>query len=392
MLEQYNTSVLLNLKDAIVDEVHQFEEETHIFIHLLEQEVRTCPVCGSTHCHVHDHRYQIIKDLPAYGKKTYLHMDKRRYACQECGKRFYEENKIQPKYYHSTSRLIASVIASFRDSVSAAHIARKHNISTPTALRYFDYVDFGRKSLPNVISVDEFKGNAGRMKYQSIITNPGKSTVLDILPDRYEDHLVEYFRSFSNRDNVKYFVIDMNAHFLRVGQTCFKKATIVVDRFHVTRQVGWALENVRKNVQNGLSDRYRKYFKRSKYLLFKGRSQLTEDELNRLTLMMLISPRLANAYRLYWRFVDVMHSPDSFTGRQLLSKWLFDAEVSDLPEFRNATAAIHNWDQYILNALDCPYSNGFTEGCNNRTKVLKRACYGIQRFDRLRKRILYLSA
>lgn len=35
-------------------------------------------------------------------------------------------------------------------------------------------------------------------------------------------------------------------------------------------------------------------------------------------------------------------------------------------------------------------TNGFTEGCNNRIKVLKRNAYGYQNFDRFRNRILHI--
>ncbi|MDY3864170.1 MAG: transposase, partial [Eubacteriales bacterium] len=38
----------------------------------------------------------------------------------------------------------------------------------------------------------------------------------------------------------------------------------------------------------------------------------------------------------------------------------------------------------------CPYTNGFTEGCNNRIKVLKRNAYGVQNFKRFRNRILFM--
>ena len=392
MLKQYNNSNLLNLEDVIVDDVVQTDDGTHIIAHLLEQEVRVCPRCGSTFCHVHDHRWQIIKDLPAYGKKTYLHLDKRRYACQECGKRFYEPNKIQPKYYHCTSRLIASVLDSFKETVSATHIAKEHNISTSTDLRYFDYIGFVCKSMPNVLSIDEFKGNADGQKYQSIITNPNKGTIIDILPDRYENHLIEYFLKFSNRNAVEYFVMDMNVHFLRVAETCFPKATVIVDRFHVIRQVTWAVENVRINAQQELSSKYRKYFKRSRKLLYTNKNELNDDDKENLALMLEISPKLADAYRIYWHFIDVVYSCNSVIGKERLKNWLFDAEVSGIEELKPATTAIHNWDKYILNSMDCPYSNGFTEGCNNKTKVLKRVCYGIRRFDRLRNRILYLAA
>ncbi|MCX7711632.1 MAG: transposase, partial [Clostridia bacterium] len=42
-----------------------------------------------------------------------------------------------------------------------------------------------------------------------------------------------------------------------------------------------------------------------------------------------------------------------------------------------------------LNAFDCPYSNGFTEGINNTIKVIKRIAYGYRNFYNFRRRILH---
>ncbi|MCD8343043.1 MAG: transposase [Oscillospiraceae bacterium] len=70
---------------------------------------------------------------------------------------------------------------------------------------------------------------------------------------------------------------------------------------------------------------------------------------------------------------------------------MYSAECSSCPEFHDCTRALYNWSRYILNAFDCTYTNGFTEGCNNKTKVLKRACYGVQNFSCFRNRILHCA-
>ena len=41
---------------------------------------------------------------------------------------------------------------------------------------------------------------------------------------------------------------------------------------------------------------------------------------------------------------------------------------------------------------DCLYTNGFTEGCNNRIKVIKRVSFGIRNFDYFRNRILHCAS
>ena len=45
----------------------------------------------------------------------------------------------------------------------------------------------------------------------------------------------------------------------------------------------------------------------------------------------------------------------------------------------------------LTNAFLLPYSNGYTEGTNNKIKVLKRISYGLRHFGRFRVRILLLS-
>jgi membrane protease YdiL (CAAX protease family) len=39
-----------------------------------------------------------------------------------------------------------------------------------------------------------------------------------------------------------------------------------------------------------------------------------------------------------------------------------------------------------------PFNNGYIEGVNNTTKVIKRISYGIKSFQRLRKKILFRQA
>lgn len=386
MLNKDYTAKLLDLVDVIITKVENFSEEVHVYLELPRIKHR-CPACGALTDRVHDYRMQIIKDVPL-GRTTLLHLRKRRYRC-DCGKRFFEKNTFLPRYYRSTSRLVAKIITAFHETVSASKIGTQFNVSGATAMRYFKYVSFRPTKLPEVLSVDEFKGNSGGQKYNSIIVDAEKHKVIDILPNRFENDLIRYFSQFQSKTDVKYFVCDMNPHFREVAKACFPKAVIVADRFHVIRQVYWAMERVRKNEQNKLSSRFRKYFKRSRRLLMRPMEKLSGEEADKLALMFEIAPRLADAYRLKNEFLEVIHSDSSKTGKPKLVDWLTSVEVMDSPEFDDCTKAYRNWFQEILNSMDVPWSNGFIEGCNNKTKVLKRVCFGMRNFSNFRKRILF---
>lgn len=388
MLKKDYTSKLLNMEDVIITDVENISGQLHVYIEL-PRKPHTCPVCGAVTDCIHDYRMQNIKDVPL-GRDTFLHLRKRRYRCS-CGKRFFEKNSFVPRYHRVTSRLVAEIMLSFKKLIPATEIGSRYNVSAVTAMRYFNLFNKKLRVLPEVISLDEFKGNSGGHKYNSIVADPQNKKVLDILPNRYESDLIKYFSQFSTKTTVKYFVCDMNPHFRRVAQTCFPNAVIVADRYHVVRQVYWAMERVRKNEQKKLSERFRKYFKKSRYLLSKKPEKLSAEEMDKLALMFEIAPRLADAYRLKNEFLTVMRTKSSVEGRQMLLDWLFSVELMDIPEFYDCTTAYRNWFNEILISLDVPWSNGFIEGCNNKTKVLKRLCFGMRNFSNFRKRILFCN-
>ena len=178
----------------------------------LPRRAHRCPDCGRWTDRVHDYRLQRVKDSNAFGKPVVLRLRKRRYVCAACGKRFYEQNRFLPRYYRRTQREIVATIQDFRELVSATHIVREHGVSTSTAQRYFSLVSFGRCKLPRVLSLDEFKGDAGGERFQTIVTDLrriGKSYLLFTLYCQYlldsgveEDQIVGL--ALGEIDNARY--------------------------------------------------------------------------------------------------------------------------------------------------------------------------------------------
>ncbi len=265
--ENNNTAKLLDMEDIIVKSVENNGEEVHVFIEL-PRKTQICPRCRTETNRVHDYREQKIKDIP-FGRTIYLHLRKRRYCCEHCGKRFSEENTLVPRYYRLTRRCIASIIQQLKKLVCATEVARSHNVSVTSVFRYFKPVSYSCAELPEVLSIDEFKGDTGGEKYQTILTDVQNRKIRDILQNRTEQNLKEYFLRFKNRNCVKYFVCDMNPHFRSVAKECFPNAKIIADRYHVTRQVIWAMEAIRKAEQKKYSAKFRRYFKHSRELLNK---------------------------------------------------------------------------------------------------------------------------
>jgi len=125
-------------------------------------------------------------------------------------------------------------------------------------------------------------------------------------------------------------------------------------------------------------------------LLLKSYHSLTDDEKQQINIMLYASEKLLAAYSLKEAFFDFMKSKNSQEARPKLSDWVLNAEQSGLHRFAECAKTMTNWSVGILNSFDYPYTNGFTEGVNNKIKVLKRNAYGYRNFYRFRNRILHM--
>ena len=230
-----------------------------------------------------------------------------------------------------------------------------------------------------MLSIDKFRGNCSGQKFQAILTDIKKHKLVDILPSRSSVCLIDYLKSFKDRHKVKYFVMDMNKVYRDIAKSFLPNATIVIDRFHVVRYITWILENVRKRESKKMHPSRRKYFKRSRKLLPVHRNNLSDDNLDAVDIIISFSSDLATTYYLKELFYNFMASKSKNEAIPKLKKLLLSASLTMLA----------NWGTYILNSFDCPYSNGFTEGTNNKIKVIKRNAYGYRNFKNFRNRIFF---
>ncbi len=177
-------SNILEMEDLIITNVESDSEEMHIHFKLKKKE-HVCPGCGAVTNKVHDYRPSIIKDAPIMGKKTFLHYTKRRYHCDCCGKHFKETFNYLPHHCRITTRLNFLAINLLEHTMNVTSVAKLLGISASTVFRRMNDINFPKPSaLPLVLSIDEFKGNAGGEKFQAILTDPKNHTVFDILPSR----------------------------------------------------------------------------------------------------------------------------------------------------------------------------------------------------------------
>lgn len=385
---------LLDLKGVIVKKVRYKKNFVKIHIELPVRE-QTCPHCKATTTKIKDYRTQIIKDIPIRFKTTLLSYRKRRYQCKECGKTFYEKAHFLPKRARKTTRVTEFIVDRLKSKQSMKDIARDADVSVNTVSRLLPPLAVSAKHLPEVLCIDEFKGNTGYFKYQVSLMDGKTRKPIDIIECRYKSHLFDYFNKFSleERKKVKYVVTDLWKTYKDLSNTYFPNAKVVADKFHFVRYATEAVDSIRKKVQDKLPRSERKYFKHSRKLLLSRYDKLKNDkekeELN--YILINYSEDLRIAYREKEEMLKIIQMSDKTKAIECLNTWIKRNLESDIPALKNCAKTYFNWVTEIRNALKVPYSNGPMEGYNNKIKTLKRIAFGFRNFKHFKARILLMA-
>ncbi len=380
------------LKEAIVEKTEEVDDRIALHISL-PRKPHTCPKCGEKTTKVHDYRIQKIKHLKWFERLTVLFYKRRRYACT-CGKRFSEVSPFVDRYQrHSKEcnqvmRIRAVKAKTFKEAGEVT------GTSSSTIIRRFK--DVAEKELakgvrlPKIIAIDEYKGDTDAGKFQLVIANAVTREPIDILPNRRKDTIKDYLYQYGA--DVEMVVMDMNPSFKAAVKQALGRPLIIADRFHFCRYIYWAIDEVRRKAQQEWHPYDRKKCKRMRHVLYKRKEKLTEKQQWYLDRYLGMSEELKKAYELkeaYCEWFDwAKTTSDVAEVKKELESFYRKVEVTQIPAFLKAIKTLENWQVEILNSFIFPYSNGFLEGINNKTKVMKRNAYGFRSFAHFKAKIL----
>ena len=386
---------LLGFKGSTLKNIKNLKDHIEIYVDLSISE-QSCPHCGSKTSYIHDYYSQKIKDIPFCFKPTTLFLKKTRYHCPSCNKSFYPPNDIVAKYARKSKRLTEFIVHELRNLISISDIAKKTSTSPSFISRLLPYLAVSNSKLPRVLCIDEFKGNTGHFKYQVALINGETHEVVDILECRHKHALCQYFKNFPQEqlDHVQYLVSDLWETYKDISMTYFRKAKIVADHFHFVRYALNVVNDLRIQTQKNLPNNERKYFKHSRKLLLSHRQKLkSEQQLDELEYILInYSEELRIAYKEKECLLDILHSSESSEIRKKqFTEWVKRNLESDILPLKECAKTYQHWAIEICNSLEVPYSNGATEGFNNKIKTLKRVCFGMRNFTHFKARIMLLN-
>lgn len=346
--------------------------------------VLTDPVVPSCDCDSpkvvkHGRRTVQFKDHAIQRQAVYIRIVRQRYRCDGCKTILLEDLPGIDADRHMTVRFrdqLAQdgVMRTFSD---AAHL---NGVKESLVRRVFaEYAEERLRNytfdLPRVLGMDE-KVIQGTARF--VIGDVTARSMLDLQGSRKNIDLDQYFRHMPGRERVEVITQDMYWGYKTINETFFKRAVIVIDKFHVVRYANLAVEMVRKQVQNSLDNDGRISLKRKIRLLAARPGNLTDE--GRLALKRVLAeyPALDMAVTCKEWFYDIYQAQTRAEAEAAYSAW-----VDLLPkEMERPFAPIlsfmkqRRWKPLIFNYFDHPYTNAYVEALNGLIDQINRAGRG----------------
>lgn len=160
--------------------------------------------------------------LDMAGCPTYLELKKQRFLCRECGQTFIAETTMVKKRCHISNDVKHSIAVQGTRNISEKDIAREHRVSNNTVKRIFEvfYNTFRQTytHLPENLAIDEFKSVKSADGAMSLITYDSDiHRIFDILVDRRDKSITDYFLRFPQEQRAKVRTVVVNLYGLVPG-------------------------------------------------------------------------------------------------------------------------------------------------------------------------------
>jgi transposase len=266
-------------------------------------------------------------------------------------------------------------------------LARRYGLSARTVFRWtFEKSRGGRpRQLGRALGIDAYARRKGHC-YKTIIVELDNARPITTFKGRRIKDVVRGFQSRpqAELDGVEVVVLDMSKSFYSAMGQVFGDQVEVIDRFHVVQQAVGALDGVLRSVKKQLDREEAKALKKLRKHWLKVPNQLEVNEL---------------IARADWRrrFPELRQVMD---GVQELRKWLerkYDkparaalwklierARASALAPLQDVSGTLSRWFEPMARYMRQRYSNGMTEGFNNKIKLIQRRAFGFDEHSALR--------
>lgn len=255
-------------------------------------------------------------------------------------------------------------------------------------------VDYGLEhrdiSGVQAIGIDEMSIGKGHnyitVAYQ---IDEGKQRLLWMGEKRKVKTLLRFFHEFGTERSaqLKFVCTDMWKPYLTVIKKKAVQALNVLDRFHIMKKFGEAIDDVRRDEHGDLERKgYEPILSKSRWTLLKRPENLTEKQGVALKTLLQYNLKSIRAYLLREEFQRFWTYTSPYWAEQFLDEWIRKTMLSKIEQMKKVAKMLRTHKQLIMNWFIAKgrFSSGVVESLNNVAKVTMRKSYGFRKYETLK--------
>ena len=241
------------------------------------------------------------------------------------------------------------------------------------------------------LGLDEKSFRRGQ-DYISVLTEVGpEPRVLEVAEGRRTEDAVGLIRTLpeAQRAQVAAVAIDMSAAYAAAVREALPAAVVVHDRFHVSKLLGEAVDQVRRAEHKELSAEGDDRLKGSRYLWLWHPAELSGQKLEAFEALAYQNLRTARAYYHRIQFIGFWECATLGEAQLHFAQWYQETRRSQLEPIKKVALTLKEHLHGLLSYFHHRITNAVTEAFNATIQSLKAAARGFRNFDHYRTRILF---
>lgn len=376
---------LLNLQGLLIGKIKVLEEERLVIVSCRGARVYAkCPKCKLSTNRTHQTSSRMVKHGIINLYKVTLQLSVRRFKCKHCCKVFTENFAGINRCRSSTNLIIQALSWLSRNSFNFT--SQQFKLSPSTLVRYMlkiannNTLDWTKTNITK-LGIDEHSFRGKRLVIT--ITDLSNHKLLAILKSDTQKELEHYLLQIPKESRLKINEVctDLRPSYGIVTKKLLPKAILTADRYHTELLGRRVLDEIRTIVQDeGKVSRIN-----LKKILWTNEKQLDANDKEKLKI----------AFIKYERFPILKQT--WIIKEKIINIYLADNEEDALKRFNHVIMLLNTcdnsyylntlkktllkWKQPILNYFKYRTTNGFTEGCHTKIKMIKRVSFGFRNIN-----------
>ena len=327
--------------------------------------------------------------VPLWAIAVFLVYALRRVNCPECGVVVERVPWASGKNQQTHSYRL--FLATWAKRMSWQEVATVFGTSWDSVFRAVRWVvrwGIAHQDLTNIVSIgiDEIQYRRGH-KYLTLVyqLDEGAKRLLYVERDRTEASLNGFFDllTVSTISGIQLACTDMLPAYLKVLKERASQALNILDRFHIMKKFGDALDKIRAEEARQLKkDGYEEILKNSRWCLLKRKVNLTKKQVVKLRELLKYNLRSVKAYLMREDFNRFWMYTSPTWASKFLHDWCVRASGSKIEPMQKLAKTLLKHEPLLLNWFESQgLSSGVVEGFNNKAKLTMRKAYGFKEFQ-----------